>query len=111
MDTELNAIHDTVEGIKEKLVNDLRGVRADIDDLLKDVANSTTEEIAAARAKIEGTLGEATSRLADARIAVTEKAKGAADATHAYVRENPWKVFGVAAAAAGFIIGFLLSRR
>lgn len=76
---------------------------------LKEVANSTAEEFAAALTEIEGRLGEARSRLDDARIAVTEKAQGAADATQEYVRENPWKVLGVV--AAGLILGILLSRR
>ena len=34
---------------KDKLVTDLKGVVADADDLLKEVANSTTEEFVAAR--------------------------------------------------------------
>lgn len=110
MNTELNASDGTVEGKKERLVKDLKSVVTDADGLLKEVANSTAEEFAVARTKIEGKLGEARSRLDDARIAVTEKAKSAADATHEYVRENPWKALGVAAAA-GLIIGFLLSRR
>lgn len=110
MSVELNAIHGTVEGMKDTLVEDLKSVGADTDDLLKDMVNSTAEEFAAARRKIEGKLVEARSRIDDARLAVTEKAKGTADATHVYVRENPWTALGVVAAA-GLIIGFLLSRR
>lgn len=110
MNTELNASHGTVEGKKEKLVKDLKGVVGDADDLMREVASSTAGELAAARTKIEGKLDEAKSRLGDARIAVTEKARVAADATNEYVRENPWKILGVAAAA-GLVIGFLLSRR
>ena len=106
MTTELNAI----EGTKEKLVRDLRVVVADGDDLLKEVANSTAGQLAAARTKVEARLGEARSGLDDARIAVTGWATDAADATHEYVRENPWKVLGVAGAA-GLVIGFILSRR
>lgn len=104
MNTELNASHGTVEGKKEKLVEDLKGVVGDADDL------TTAAELAAARTTIEGKLGEAKSRLDDARIAITEKARGAADTTQEYVRENPWKVLGVATAV-GIIIGFLLSNR
>ena len=106
MATELTAI----EGTKEKLVRDLRVVVADGDDLLKEVANSSVEQFAAVRAKVEARLGEAKSRLEDARIAVTGTAKDAAETTQEYVRENPWKVLGVAAAA-GLVIGFVLSRR
>jgi len=110
MNTAPYASDDTVEARKEKLVKDLKGVIADADDLLNDLAHSTTEEFAAARTKIEGKLSGARSRLADARSAVTDKARVAADATQEYVTENPWKVVGVAAAA-GLLIGVLLSRR
>ncbi len=106
MTTELTAI----EGTKEKLVRDLKVVVADGDDLLKEVANSSVEQFAAARTNVEARMGEAKSRLQDARIAVTATAKGAAGATQEYVRENPWKVLGVAAAA-GLVIGFVISRR
>lgn len=110
MSNELNASQGTVDGKKEKLVEDLKGVVADAGGLLMEVSNSTAEGFAAAGTKIEGKLAEARSRFGDARIALTEKAKGAADATHEYVRENPWKVIGVAAAA-GLIVGTVLSRR
>lgn len=106
----MNASHGTVERKKEKLVMDLKGVVADADDLLKEVARSTGEEFVAARAKIEGRLDEAKSRLDDARTAVAGKARYAADAAHEYVRDNPSKILGVAAVA-GLIIGFLLSSR
>lgn len=110
MNTALTASHGTFDVKKQKLVKDLKGVVADADDLLKVVVNSTADEFAVARTRIEGRLGEARSKLDDARIVVTERARGAANATDEYVRENPWKVIGIAAAA-GLVVSFLLSRR
>jgi ElaB/YqjD/DUF883 family membrane-anchored ribosome-binding protein len=40
---------------------------------------------------------------------VTSKTKEAAEATDAYVHENPWKVVGMAAGL-GLIIGLILAR-
>lgn len=108
MTTELNANLGTIESKKDKLVTDLKGVVADADDLLKQVASSTTEEFVAARSRIEARLGEAISSLRVARIEATRKACHAADATHDYVRDNPWKIIGVA--AAGLLAAFLVSR-
>ena len=108
MTTELNANLGTIESKKDKLVTDLKGVVADADDLLKQVASSTTEEFVAARSRIEARLGEAISSLRVARIEATRKACHAADATHDYVRDNPWKILGIA--ATGLIAAFLLSR-
>lgn len=100
MNTELLATHSNVEGKKNRLVKDLKGVVVDADDLLNEVANYTAEEFVAARTKIERKLSEARSRIADARIAVTQKAWDAANSGREYAMENPWKVFGVVAATA-----------
>jgi ElaB/YqjD/DUF883 family membrane-anchored ribosome-binding protein len=43
----------------------------------------------------------------DIQETVTQKTKAAAEATDAYVHENPWKVVGMAAGL-GLIIGLLL---
>lgn len=40
---------------------------------------------------------------------LSQKTKAAAEATDAYVHENPWKVVGMAAGL-GLIIGLILSR-
>lgn len=100
----------TVEAKKDRLVNDLKGVVADADDLLQEVASSTTEEFFAARTKIEDRLRVARSRLDHARVAVTRQVGAAADATAEYARENPWKAFGLPAVAA-LVVFALLSRR
>lgn len=110
MNTELNANQGAFDGKKEALVKDLKNVVADADGLLKEVANSTVEEFAAARASVEARLSDARSRLHDARVNAAKKACEATEATQAYVRENPWKVVGVAALA-GLVTAFLLSRR
>lgn len=110
MVTKLTEHHGTVEDMKDKLVRDLKSVGADVDDLLKEVANSTTEEFAAVRTRIEGRLDEVKSRLDHSRLAVSERARHTVDATQEYVVENPWRVLGLAAVA-GLIIGILVSRR
>lgn len=99
-----------VEVKKDKLVKDLKGVVVDTDELLRQVVNSTAEEFIATRARIEMQLRDARSRIDAARIAVARKACDAADSTQEYVRENPWKAFGIPAVA-GLIVFLLLSRR
>lgn len=73
-------------------------------------ATSTPEELSAARALIAERLRQTRSRLVEARAAVADKAKCTAQATDAYVKDHPWQVLGVAAAA-GVLAGVLLSRR
>lgn len=109
MTTELNASQGTLAGKKNLLVKDLKAVVADADDLLREVASTTAGEFAGARTTIEGSLDEARSRIYAARVAAAEKARHAAEATHEYVRENPWKVLGITAAV-GLVTGLLLRR-
>jgi ElaB/YqjD/DUF883 family membrane-anchored ribosome-binding protein len=110
MTTELTLGHGTIDGKKQQPVKDLRSVAGDTDDSVKDSAGSNAEALVATRTKVEERLGEARARLAQARVAVAEKAKGIAAAGTDYAKENPWKVLG-GAAAAGVIVGLLLRRR
>ncbi|GEM_PF-3798357 len=107
MSAELDVCHGATNGAKEKLVMDLKGVVADVGDLLNDVTRSTAEEFAAGRQKIDVRLGKESSRLGNARIAVVEKASGAAEVIQEYLKENPAKIIGVV--VAGIVIAFVLS--
>ena len=93
-----------------KLMEDLRAVVADAEELLKATASQTGERIAAARAKAEESLKAAKARLAEEEAAVMAKTKAAAKATDDYVRANPWKAVGIAAVV-GLVLGILAARR
>jgi ElaB/YqjD/DUF883 family membrane-anchored ribosome-binding protein len=108
MATELLNNQSALGSKKDKLVTDLKGVVADADDLLKEVANSTTEEFVAAREKIEAKLSDTIASLRVARINATRNIHHAADASCDYVRDNPWKVIGIA--AAGLAAALIVSR-
>jgi len=110
MTTETISNQGTVEGSKQALVRDLKNVAGDANTLINNVATATSDELVMARTKLEAGLAQAKTRLHDASVALTDKARCSADATDEYVRNNPWKVLGVAAAA-GVIIGAILSRR
>ncbi len=99
-----------LERSKQSLVSDLKDLIDDADDVLKEVANSDAEEFSAVRMKVAARLGEVKARFDDARIAVGQTAKDAADATNQYVKENPWKLMAVAGST-GLIAGLLYSRR
>ena len=95
---------------KDKLIADLKVVAQDVEELLRATANQTGEKLATARARAEESLRAAKLRIADAGDDVAARTRAAADATDQYVRENPWQAVGIAAAV-GFVLGFLLSRR
>lgn len=94
---------------REQLMNDLKSVIGDAEAWLRS-SNLTGEDLKAARAKFERTLLNAKDDLIRMEQAVVEKTKEAAKATDAYVHENPWKAVGIGAAA-GLVLGLLISRR
>jgi ElaB/YqjD/DUF883 family membrane-anchored ribosome-binding protein len=101
---------DTNEVTREKLVSDIMLVIGDAEELLSATAGQAGEKITAARARIQANLKVAKQRLADVGGVAAERAKVAAQATDEFVREHPWQAVGVAAAA-GVILGMLISRR
>jgi ElaB/YqjD/DUF883 family membrane-anchored ribosome-binding protein len=95
---------------KAKLMEDLRTVFVDVEELLKATASQTGERITAARAKAEESLKVAKARLAEVQSVVAAQTKAAAKAADDYVRANPWQAVGISAAV-GLILGILITRR
>jgi ElaB/YqjD/DUF883 family membrane-anchored ribosome-binding protein len=95
---------------RDKLVQDMKVVIADAEDLLRATANQAGEKISVARERIEDSLHQAKVKLAEAEAMVSERAKEAARYTDEYVHENPWRAIGVAAGI-GLLLGLLISRR
>jgi ElaB/YqjD/DUF883 family membrane-anchored ribosome-binding protein len=95
---------------KQKLVADLKVVVADAEELLRATASQAGEKVSVARERIQASLATAKVKLADAERVLLERTKDAAKATDEYVRDNPWQAVGIAAAA-GLVLGVLISRR
>ena len=91
---------------KQKLMDDLSAVVNDAEELLKATATQTGERITAVRARTEESLRSAKEQLAEAQVALSDKAKE----IDAYVHENPWKTAGIAVAV-GVLIGAIITRR
>jgi ElaB/YqjD/DUF883 family membrane-anchored ribosome-binding protein len=98
------------DSAQDKLVQDFKAVIADTEELLEATAGVTGEQIAAARAKLEDRVATIQKRFAEVEAGLSEHAKAAYEATDKLVREHPWPAVGVAAAV-GFLIGLLSSRR
>jgi ElaB/YqjD/DUF883 family membrane-anchored ribosome-binding protein len=95
---------------REKLVQDLKLVIADAEDLLRATASQAGEKVGAAREKFEDSVHRAKVKLAEVEDVLLDKSKQAARATDEFVHDNPWKAVGIAAGV-GVIIGMLISRR
>jgi ElaB/YqjD/DUF883 family membrane-anchored ribosome-binding protein len=95
---------------RDQLVDDLKAVIDDAEELLKATAGAAGDKISGLRARTEERLRAARARLADAQEDVIGQAKDAARATDTFVHEHPWGAIGVAAAA-GLLVGLLIARR
>ncbi len=103
-------MNDSATPPTDRLVQDLRTLVADAEDLVKATAAETGERIKNARTRLEDHLRVARARLDEAQLALVEQSKVAAAATDRFARENPWKVAGIAAGI-GLLLGVLIGRR
>lgn len=101
---------DMTDVTKEKLIADVKLVIADTEELLRATAGQAGEKIADIRARTQDRLATAKIKLAEAEVAVMDKAKQVGRAADDYVHDNPWRSVGVAAGF-GFIVGLLIGRR
>lgn len=98
------------KGARDRLVEDLRAVVQDAEELLKATAGQTGEKISAVRSRAEASLRAARDRLGELEHDVMERARTAAKATDELVHEKPWQSIAVAAGVA-FLLGLLAGRR
>ena len=77
---------------------ELSAFLADVEDLVKHVANVSDADVARVRAKVAGRLSDVRRSASETAAGLKERARMAYDATDDYVRDQPWTAIGVAAA-------------
>ena len=108
---ETETASDAEKITRKKLMEDLKTVVNDAEELLKKAASDQTREwIATAQSKAKKSLKAVNDWLAAEEGAMTAKARATAKATEDYVRANTWMVMGMAALA-GLVVGILAVRR
>lgn len=95
---------------KQKLVEDLKIVIADAEEILRATADLAGEKVVELRGQISERLEDAKTRLIDVENKLIGRTRAAAHATDVYVKENPWQAVGIAASI-GLLIGIFASRR
>lgn len=83
----------------DKLMQDMRAVVVDAEELLKATASQTGERIEKARARAEQSLRTVRDQLADVGGTVNDQ-----------VHKHPWTAAGIAAGV-GLLLGVLIGRR
>ena len=91
------------------LGRDVQNVVSEAQDLLKTVKDEGATRIDDVKSKMSAQYDAAREKFGEIQTTVQEGAKQAMTTTDEYVRSNPWRAVGIAAAA-GALIGFLVSR-
>lgn len=95
---------------RDRLSADLKAVIEDSEALLQATVSDARDQAGSIRERLQESLAAARAQLTRIEEAAIAQSKAAARETDRYVRENPWRSLGVAAAA-GVLLGMLLSRR
>ena len=93
-----------------KLMDDLHRVVADAEALMAATAHDASERARDARSRATESVEQARKRLDELEGDFKARAQAAVDDANAYVRDNPWRSIGIAAAV-GVVVGLLLGRR
>lgn len=90
--------------VKDYAGDEMRAFLADVEDLVKRVGNVSDADVARARAKVVGAMGDVRRLTNDTSDSLRERANAAAEQVNEYVNERPWTAIGLAAAI-GLIVG------
>ncbi|HAT32499.1 MAG TPA: DUF883 domain-containing protein [Janthinobacterium sp.] len=93
---------------RDKLMNDMKNIIHEAEDWLN--SNAGGEEALPLKEKFESTLKTTKTDLLKLQADMLAKTRLAAQATDAYVKDNPWKSIGLGAAI-GVVFGLLISRK
>ena len=95
---------------RERVLNDLRTLARDAENLLQATAGEVGEKAAAARSRLTIALERAKTTCAELQDRTVAAAKAAARKTDAVIREHPYHSIGVAFGL-GVLIGVLVVRK
>ena len=94
---------------RQKIVDDLRVLLTDSEEMLRLAANVPGEGVGALRERLSTHVDSLQAALGDAQNAAQRRYRVAAVNTERYVRHNPWRAIGIAAGV-GFLLGVLAAR-
>ena len=100
--------NDSTAVSRDKLVEDVKILTKDVQELLKATASVVGVHASDARTKVEASLKTAQEKLSTVHESAKAKGREAALATHEYVQENPWNAVGIAVGV-GLLVGLVIA--
>lgn len=105
-----NRAENDFETQKEALLQEIRSVLGEVENLYEAGVERGEEEARELTAKLKQRLSNAQSKLQDFEERAVEQVKNSAKAADEYINEKPYYAMGFAALA-GLVVGVLLNRR
>jgi ElaB/YqjD/DUF883 family membrane-anchored ribosome-binding protein len=90
--------------VRDYASDEVRAFLADVEDLVKKVANVGDADVARLRARVSGAIGDVRQAVGDTADSLRDRARMAVNVTDDYVHDRPWTAIGLAAAV-GIIVG------
>lgn len=97
-------------GIASGVSREFSSFIADIEDLIKETASLTGDDLERAKKMLNARVSEAKKSIEGISSSVSEQVRKSSALTNEYVHEQPWKVIG-AVAAVSFLLGVVSTRR
>jgi ElaB/YqjD/DUF883 family membrane-anchored ribosome-binding protein len=94
---------------KQKVVDDLKVLLADTEEMLRLTATASGEGVDVVRKRLQSHVETAKITLADAQVSARAKYREAAGNADDYVRKNPWQAVGCGVGF-GILLGVLAAR-
>ncbi|SEI82242.1 DUF883 family protein [Paraburkholderia diazotrophica] len=94
---------------RQKIVEDLRVLLTDSEEMLRLAATVPGEGLDALRDRLRTHVDTLQAALGDAQTSAQRRYRSATVQTERYVRQNPWQSLGIAAGV-GFALGLLAAR-
>jgi ElaB/YqjD/DUF883 family membrane-anchored ribosome-binding protein len=106
----MNDAGDAVNNVKSAASAEIKGLIADVEDLVARIADLKDADVVRVRNKVMRAMDLAREGLAEGADTVRRQAQRAASTADGYVRESPWAAVGLAAVV-GAAVGILVARR
>src|ERR1700689_486652 len=106
----MQTVSDTAKGATDYANGQVRSFLDNVEDLTRALKDVDSPDLAKVRAQAKIALAAAKSAVADTASQLRDQAQHPGRQTHAFVRDNPWQVIGIAALV-GLAVGIFASRR
>src|SRR5690606_5734277 len=92
--SDLSTTKDKIQQVSTDVSHEFKSCVSDIEDLIKETASLTGDDLARAKIKLNQRINKAKESISDANDTLLSQARKTATVTNEYVHESPWAAIG-----------------